>query len=248
MAAIDDNANLAFLGLPPGNPAVCFSVFNEDGSAKSILGGQNSLLSNFMSQEVLTSANKYDVAKMAQMAIFPLDYGESDNLLSYQDISKITQINAKQHAALVDTKLNDKAGHKAVEKFATTMGLMFAHPLAQVHFHGNTCLTSISFGNVNQGAVATQTGDTQNPMHTHFQYPGNNSAQFPGDAPAAVDGSAANKDRLKLFYLRTCTYRNALVQISRDAHNVIKICCQATPSMEKFWIKANQICDKLRFA
>ena len=245
MAALDDNADFAFLGLSAGDPAVCNAVFNEDGLAKSILGGQSSLLPSFMSQQVLTSDNKKDVAKTAQMAIFPLPTGDLDDLLAYQDVAKIVQINSKQHSAVVNMKLNDKAGHKAVEKFATTMGLMFVHPLAQAHYYGITCLNPISFGNVSQGAVATQTGDTDNPMHTHYPTDGNNSGRFPGDAPAAVDASAANKDRLRLFYMRACSYRNALVQISREAQNVIKMCCQTTPSVEKFWIRANQICDKL---
>ena len=123
MADQDDNAYLAFLNLSAGNGQLCRSVFNDNGSAKSILEGQNSLLPNIMSQQVLSPANKSDVAKMAQMAVFPLPYGELDNLLAYQDASKITQINTKQYSALVSTKLNDKAGYKEVEKFATNFSL-----------------------------------------------------------------------------------------------------------------------------
>jgi endo-1,4-beta-D-glucanase Y len=70
---------------------------------------------------------------MAQMAIFPLNYGDLDDgqLLDYQDASKITQVNAKQYSALVTTKMNDKAGYKEVEKFATNFSLIWNHPLAQ---------------------------------------------------------------------------------------------------------------------
>ena len=94
MAVPDDNAYLAFLNLPHGDEAVCSAAFIDNGSASSILGGRTSLLPNLMCQQVLNSSNRNDVAKMAQMAIFPLPYGELGNLLPYQDIQKLTQINA----------------------------------------------------------------------------------------------------------------------------------------------------------
>ena len=247
MADPDDNAFLAFLNLPAGNYRLCRDVFNDDGSGKSILSGQSSLLPHIMSQQLLSPDKKNDVAKLAQMAIFPLNYGDlaDGQLLDYQDASKITQVNAKQYSALVTTKMNDKAGYKEVEKFATNFSLIWNHPFAQEHILGATCLLPTSTGNVSQGAVATQTGNTQNPMHTHYPFVGNIGAQFPGIPPAAVDGSQANKNRLRLFFLRAGTYRNALVQISREAQNVINICCQTTPYFEKFLLKATQICVKL---
>ena len=102
MADPDDNAFLAFLNLPAGNYRLCRDVFNDDGSGKSILSGQSSLLPNIMSQQLLSPDKKNDVAKMAQMAIFPLNYGDLDDgqLLDYQDASKITQVNAKQYSAV----------------------------------------------------------------------------------------------------------------------------------------------------
>ena len=83
MADPDDNANLAFLNLPEGNPPLCRAAFNDDGSGKAILGGNSTLLPNMLCMKLLDPNARSATAQILQMAVHSLPYGDPDNLNSY---------------------------------------------------------------------------------------------------------------------------------------------------------------------
>ena len=69
MADPDDNANLAFLNLPAGDEQLCRAVFNDDGSAKAILGGNSTLLPNMLCMKLLDPNARSANAQILQMAV-----------------------------------------------------------------------------------------------------------------------------------------------------------------------------------